>query len=205
LQRGPLAVPNTGGSPELPQTDEAHMLAWLKTHRDRQRTARSVYGSIVTQARRQAFYARWGVPDSVQGRFEMVVLHVALVHARLAAEDAAGRDLAQAVSEAFVVDMDDIMREMTFGDLTVPREVKRAAAALYDRHTAYLAALAEPDNISLQRAILAQMAYLGAGARLDAGELARYVREAAGGLAAQPSDAVLAGQLAWPEPADAGD
>ena len=48
-----------------------------------------------------------------------------------------------------MVDLDDAMREMTFGDLAVPREVKRAAAALFDRHRAYLAALGAADDMTL--------------------------------------------------------
>jgi hypothetical protein len=74
----------------------------------------------VTAARAHNFYAQWGVPDTVQGRFEMIALHVALALRRLDKEGAAGRRLGLALTEAFVVDMDDTMREMTFGDLAVP-------------------------------------------------------------------------------------
>ena len=118
------------------------MLTWLKSSRDRRQVARSLYGSSVTAARAHAFYAQWGVPDTLQGRFEMIALHVALVLGRLGAEGGTGRRLGVALTEAFVVDLDDGMRELTFGDLAVPREIKRAAAALFDRHAAYLAALA---------------------------------------------------------------
>ena len=69
------------------------MLAWLKTRRDRRQIARSLYGSIVTRAREPVFYARWGVPDTVQGRFEMIALHLVLVLRRLAAEGRPGRAL----------------------------------------------------------------------------------------------------------------
>jgi cytochrome b pre-mRNA-processing protein 3 len=128
----------------------------------------------------------------------MVVLHLALVLHRLAAEGEAGDRLAQALTEAFVVDLDDAMREMTFGDLAVPREVKRAAAALFDRHEAYRRALASPQDAVLAQAIAAELAYLGDG-RLDAPALAAYVRSAAAALAAQSSAEVLAGAPAWPQ------
>ena len=95
----------------------------------------------MTAAREPVFYAAWGVPDTVQGRFEMIALHLVLVLRRLAAEGERASAWRRALTEAFVVDLDDGMREMTFGDLAVPREVKRAAAALFDRHRAYLAAL----------------------------------------------------------------
>jgi len=177
------------------------MLAWLKKWRDRQQAARSFYGSIVTRARARIFYADWGVPDTLQGRFEMIVLHLALALRRLAAEGAVGRRLARALTEAFVVDMDDTMREMTLGDLAVPREVKRAAAALFDRHRAYLAALASPHDISLPEAIEAQMAYLDHGGRLEALRLSAYMRKIATALEAQPAAQILAGEPAWPQPA----
>ena len=143
------------------------MLAWLKNSRDRRQVARSLYGSSVTAARARVFYAEWGVPDTLQGRFEMIALHVALVLRRLGAEGGSGRRLGVALTEAFVADLDDGMRELTFGDLAVPREIKRAAAALFDRHTAYLAALAAPSDALLVAALEAQLAYLVPGGGLE--------------------------------------
>ena len=84
------------------------------------------------------------IPDTPQGRFEMVVLHVVLVVRRLTREGPAGARLARALNEAFIADMDDNMREMTFGDLRVPREIKQVTAALLDRHKAYSDALQDP-------------------------------------------------------------
>jgi len=176
------------------------MRAWLNDRRERRQTARSFYGSIVAQARVPTFYAEWGVPDTLQGRFELVALHLAVALRRLAAEGPKGRPLAQALTEAFATDMDDAMRELTFGDLAVPREVRRAAAALYDRHRAYGEALDRADMAKLAAAIGAQMAYLGA-AGLDTERLAHYVRGAAAAHEAQPAAEVLAGRLAWPQPA----
>ncbi len=177
------------------------MLDWLRKGGDRRHVARRLYGSSVTQARDQVFYAQWGVPDTLQGRFEMIVLHVALLLRRLAAEGEPARLLAVAINEAFVVDMDDNMRELTFADLRVPKEVKRAAAALFDRHAAYVAGLAGSDDMSLARAIEAQLGYLSSGAaRIDAPVLADYARRCAEALDAQPGDQILAGRLIWPPP-----
>src|SRR5262249_5093398 len=118
------------------------MLAWLKSGRERRQVARSLYGSEVTAAPAATFSADEGVPDAQGGRFEAPALHVGLLVKRLAAVSPPDRRLSVALTEAFVVDMDDSMRELTFGDLAVPREIKRATAALFDRHAAYLAALA---------------------------------------------------------------
>jgi cytochrome b pre-mRNA-processing protein 3 len=173
--------------------------AWLRKKRDRKRTARELYGSIVTQARHPGFYAALGLPDSAQGRFEAVLLHLVLVLERLARAGEAGRALAQALSERFIADMDDVMREMTFGDLAVPREVKRAAAALFDRHRVYLAALAGAGDADLPKALAGQLAYLSAGDRLDTLGLAGYMRHARVMLASLPDASLLSGALVWPQ------
>jgi cytochrome b pre-mRNA-processing protein 3 len=174
------------------------MLAWLKKNRARRQTARFLYGSIVTAARQREFYASWGAPDTVQGRFEMILVHLVLAQRRLSAEgDGAG--LARALSEAFVVDMDDQMREMTFGDLSVPREIACAAAALFDRWRAYVAALAGPEP-GLAEALAAQFAYLDPEAPIDTASLAGYMRRAAEAIGAQPAKEILAGRFAWPVP-----
>jgi len=174
------------------------MFAWFRSRRTRQQTARSLYGSIVSAARRRTFYASWGVPDTMQGRFEMIVLHLALAVRRLGSEGDAGSLLAQALIEAFVADMDDAMRELTFSDLAVPREIKRATAAVFDRHNAYLAALDGPRD-TLQQAIAAQLAYLEPP-DLEADSLADYMRRAVEMQSRQPGMQPLAGTIVWPDP-----
>jgi cytochrome b pre-mRNA-processing protein 3 len=154
----------------------------------------------VTQARCRGFYARWGVPDSPEGRFEMIALHLILVLRRLGDEAEPGRRLARALTEAFVIDIDDTLREMAVGDLAVPRHVKRAVAVLHDRYATYGAALdAAADRESLVTAVRARLSALPGAERLDAGSLAVYVADAARSLKQQPGDDVLAGRLAWPQ------
>jgi cytochrome b pre-mRNA-processing protein 3 len=176
------------------------MLAWLSRRSHRRRNARELYGSIVTQARVPTFYTAWGVPDTVEGRFEMLVVHVSVVLDRLSQEGREGATLARAVSEAFIADMDANMREMSFGDLAVPKEIKRTAAALFDRHGAYRGPLAARQPALLLRALEAQLAYLVPAGGLDAGGIAHYMLEAADGLGGQPGSALLAGRLGWSQP-----
>jgi len=177
------------------------MLGWLKSRRDRRQVARSLYGSSVTAARAAIFYAEWGVADTLQGRFEMLALHVALILGRLSRGAEPERRLGRALTEAFVVDMDDSMRELTFGDLAVPREIKRATAALFDRHAAYLAALAGTPDMSLSDALASQLAYLNRGKGLKPDRLSDYVERCAQALDAQPAAQILAGRIEWPDPA----
>jgi cytochrome b pre-mRNA-processing protein 3 len=175
------------------------MLAWLTLWRDRRRTARSLYGSIVTQARDSRFFTVCGVPDTTEGRFEMIVLHLAIVLDRLSGEGEAGRRLGQAVTEAFVVDVDDGLREMTVGDLAVPRHVKRAVAALHERFGLYRAALAAADDGPLTEALQARLAILSGGEGLNIGPLCAYMRQARHRLGLAPAAEVLAGRIDWPQ------
>jgi len=174
------------------------MLTRLRLWRDRHEKARSLYGSIVTQARSRGFYAHWGVPDTAEGRFEMIVLHLVMVLHRLGREGQAGQRLAQALTEAFAVDLDDNLREMTVGDLAVPRHVKRAVGALHERHVSYGAALAASDDGPLTAALHARLEAVGAGAGLEAGRFCTYIRQVSHRLDLLPGAEVLAGRIAWP-------
>ena len=178
------------------------MFAWLLRRSDRRRNARELYGSIVTQAREPSFYAAWGVPDTMAGRFEMIVVHLSVVLDRLQAEAgaAAGQAvaLARALTEAFVADMDANMREMTFGDLAVPKEVKRTAAALFDRHRAYRGPLQARQAAALAGILQVQLAYLAAEGRMDVGGLAHYMCAAADAIGRQTTGELMAAGPAWP-------
>jgi cytochrome b pre-mRNA-processing protein 3 len=101
-------------------------------HRDR---AGALYASVVAAARRPEFYAELGVPDTVDGRFDMIALHAYLVLRRLRGEPAA--EFAQAFFDAMFADMDRNLREMGAGDLGVGRRVKTMAKAFYGRIAAY--------------------------------------------------------------------
>ena len=127
----------------------------------------------------------------------MIVLHLAIVLERLEREPSTA-GLARALAESFVVDMDDGMRELTFGDLAVPREIKRAVAALYDRHRAYRAALVAPHKEAREAALALQLADLHRNRLLDVAALAAYMHRAAAALATQLGVHIAAGRLEWP-------
>jgi cytochrome b pre-mRNA-processing protein 3 len=144
--------------------------------------ATRVYGAIVAQARNPAFYASLGVPDTVTGRFEMVVLHVALVVGRLEGDET-GQRMAQDVFDLFCTDMDRSLRELGFGDLGVPHRMKKMTEAFYGRARAYRDALAAGDRVALAAAI-ARNALDGETATADA--LASYVIAASAALTDAP-------------------
>jgi cytochrome b pre-mRNA-processing protein 3 len=175
------------------------MLTRLRLWQDRHKKARFLYGSIVTQARSRGFYAHWGVPDTAEGRLEMIVLHLVMVLHRLREEGQAGQRLAQALTEAFAVDLDDNLREMTVGDLAVPRHVKRAVAALHERHVSYGAALVAGDDGPLVAALQTRLGTAGGGGALDAGRICAYMRLVRHRLDLLPGAEMLAGRVAWPQ------
>jgi cytochrome b pre-mRNA-processing protein 3 len=160
-------------------------------------TIAALYGTIVAQARAPAFYRIYGVPDTVGGRLEMIMLHAVLLLRRLEGEAPSIRALGQGLFDRFCRDMDDSMRELGVGDLAVPRRMRRIGEAFYGRQAAYRDALDATDDERLAAA-LQRNVFAGAAKRQPASELAAYVREAARRLAAQ--DGFERGQLAFPDP-----
>src|SRR3954453_14710566 len=111
-------------------------------------TIEAIYGTIVAQAREPLFYAGLGVPDTVNGRFDMVLLHLWMVLRRLRPV-AGGLALSQGLFDPFCADMDDNLREMGVGDLAVPKRMQKFGEAFYGRSIAYDAALAAgPDALA---------------------------------------------------------
>ena len=104
----------------------------LFRRRARSDTISTLYGTIVAQARLACFYREYGVPDTVNGRFDLLVLHLALVLDRLADEPQL-QELGQALFDHFCTDMDQNLREMGVGDLSVPKHMQRIGEAFYGR------------------------------------------------------------------------
>jgi cytochrome b pre-mRNA-processing protein 3 len=159
----------------------------------------ALYGMIVAQARAAAFYRNYDVPDTVNGRFEMVVLHTVLVLRRLQSEPEAVRALGQGIFDRFCADMDGSLREMGVGDLAVPDKMRKIGEAFYGRQSAYLAALEASDPGELIGA-LARNVFGAPEATLAAVRLATYVRTAADRLAGQDGQALGCAEITFPDP-----
>lgn len=111
------------------------------------------YTAIVKQARRQELYGDGMAPDSFDGRFDMMVLHVYLVLKRLKADGQARHGAGQVLFDLFFRDMDQAMREMGVGDLGVGKKVKKMAEAFYGRVHAYDTAFADTQDASLHETL----------------------------------------------------
>lgn len=111
--------------------------------------ARQVYLSLLEASRRPFLFGEQGAPDTVDGRFDMIVLHAVLVFRRLRSEGEAGKHFNQLVFDILFDDMDAGLREMGTGDLSVGKRIKEMGEAFYGRATAYEAALDAEDEESL--------------------------------------------------------
>ena len=156
---------------------------------------RRLYEQIVAAARHPVPYADWGVADSVDGRFDMIVLHLFLVLERLKGTHEPFR---QKLVDEFFADMDRSLREMGVGDVSVGKKVRKMAEAFYGRVAAYDEALAKsPDFLikALERNVFPNGQKDGAALRL-----ARYAIALRQSLAAQSTARIVAGEIVVPEP-----
>ena len=172
--------------------------------------ARTLYQQIVAQARQPAFYAGCGVPDTVDGRFDMIALHVYLLLHRFRDDHNRAGETAQRLFDTMFEDMDRGLREMGAGDLGVGRRVKAMARAFYGRIAAYDAALAQGEAAPAD----GEAALAGALRRnlyrdcdpgaAEVAALAFYVRRETAALADRPLDELLDGRVEFgpaPDPA----
>ncbi len=173
--------------------------------------ARGLYESVVAQAREPAFYRDLAVPDTVDGRFDLLVLHAYLVMRRLKSAPPPAAELSQTLFDLLFFDMDQSVRVSGVGDLKVGPKVTAMGRAFYGRVEAYDAALAEdaagagsggersrPEALcgALNRNLYRGVAVQAATLRAVAGYLHRQIAE----LDGQDDAALLAGRLRFAPP-----
>lgn len=158
--------------------------------------AEKLYAAIVAAARQPAFYRDLAVPDNIDGRFDMVTLHVFLVLDRLRSEGESVAALRQDLTDTFFADMDQSLRQMGVGDISVGKKVRKMAEAFFGRIGAYQTALGnDPDTL---QAALARNIYVGQP-EATAAALAAWVRQARTVLAAQSKENIIGGKLEFHE------
>jgi cytochrome b pre-mRNA-processing protein 3 len=195
-------------APDLPAARRGWRHLWLRfrragrAHNARRRVAEQLYRALVQQARSPVWYRELGVPDTPEGRFEMIALHAALVLRRLRREGLVGQALGQQLFDVMFADLDGSLRELGVSDLSVGKYVKRLAGNFYARLTALDKRLA--DVASERRALHAM---LRANVYHDAAPSDRQIAALAGALAAQDRELarqdggeLCSGVIAWIEP-----
>ncbi|MDB5492476.1 MAG: ubiquinol-cytochrome chaperone family protein [Micavibrio sp.] len=152
--------------------------------------AEKLYFGLVAQARNPVFYAGWQVPDTLDGRFDMVLLHVFAVIQHLRKHGKEGSKRAQALYDVMFVDMDRSVREMGIGDLGVKRHIRRMMTAFNGRMDAYAKGIEDPSMLegAIRRNVYAQV-----DGNIDTAPLKAYLL-----CCVQGEQAVMSGQMIWP-------
>lgn len=157
-----------------------------------------LYIALVEQARQPIFYERLAVPDTLDGRFDMILLHLYLITTRLKEESSPECALAiQQLTDIFFNDMDRSLREIGVGDMSVGKKVKKMANAYNGRLTAYGAAIGSPASLTdtLRRNVYGTIESTDNGAP----QLAAYVIATRSCLSDQPAVNLLSANITWPE------
>jgi cytochrome b pre-mRNA-processing protein 3 len=128
------------------------MINYLKNRRALKVRAKALYDRAEAQARQSVFYAEIGVPDTVDGRFEMICLHCFILMRRL--QRAGDKKLSQKLFDAFFRHMDLSLRELGVGDIGVPKHMKRMMQGFNGRANHYEAALQSDDFDELKNALV---------------------------------------------------
>lgn len=175
------------------------MFGFTRRARNRE-TVERLYAALMAAARRPALYRDLGVPDTQEGRFEMLALHAGPALRRLEAlgrdGEARAHDLARDLADAIFRHLDHVLREQGVGDLAVPKRMKRFAEHFYGRLAAYEAAA---DDAALAGA-LARNALGDAARTAEATALAAHWRATCAAMQSAPLADFLDAAPPWPEP-----
>ena len=159
-----------------------------------------LHGDIMAAVRQPVIYARWGVADTFEGRFEILSLMATLMVRRLAQLPAPAAEISQELTDHIFTEVDAAMREMGVGDLTVPKRIKKLASGFLGRRQVYDAALNAGSEAQFAEALSRNVYGLepAEGAQ-RAFPLARYAFAVDRALAAQPLESFIKGPLDLPK------
>lgn len=161
------------------------------------RAGDALYALAVAQARQPVFYARMGVADRIDARFELYTLHVLLLTLRLRDEGGErGADMAQDLFDTYVSALDHTLRELGVGDISVGKKMRKLGESVYGRMTAYEAPLRQGDRSALAAALARNVLESSDPATGDG--LADYALDSRAALATQTFAAVVTAP-AWAE------
>lgn len=160
--------------------------------------ADATYIALVAQSRNSFFYTDMAVPDTIDGRFEMIVLHLFLLQHRLLADAPATSEFARELGEAFIDDMDRSVREFGVADTGVGKRIKRMGRAYNGRMQVYANAL---EDATALRAALSRNLYgtVQEGDVRVLDHMADYVQRMVQHLRGVAPATIMAGDYAWPD------
>ena len=160
-----------------------------------------LYGAIVAQARLPAVYRGLEVPDTLEGRFVLLGLHLFAILNRLRAGGAESRDLAQSLMDRFTNDMETVLREQGVSDLKIPKTMRRLAGANLAQLQAYQEALGQGRQ-ALAAEVATALPMADDEARIVAGRLAAYVEAMVTSMETVSLASLREGEVAFPDPGE---
>lgn len=163
------------------------MILGLFRNRSRAAVLERLYKRVADAARRPEFFLDLEIPDTIEGRLEVLVLHLVLVLRRLRQLPPPAEDVAQDLVDLFFRGLDASLRETGVTDTGVPRRMRGLAEAFYGRARAYDGPLDRSDRAALAEALLRNVRPSERGA--DA--LADYVLASERGLAGADLERLL--------------
>lgn len=176
------------------------MFKFIKTRKETKQRAALLYEAILKQARQPFFYERHGVPDTVTGRFELVIIHSFLVWQRVQGEGAQGKHLAQALFDVMFRDLSYALRNIGVGDLAVPHHMKRMMRGYKGRVLAYRDSVEAVDK-TYEPLMTALRKNLFATVKDPAEENLKffvgYILGNIASLAGQDTSKCLSGDISW--------
>jgi cytochrome b pre-mRNA-processing protein 3 len=158
---------------------------------------RALFRGLQAQARQPALYVAAGVPDTVEGRFEAYVLHLVLLLHRLKGEGDHASETAQAVFDTYLKNLDEGLRDMGVGDLSVGKKMRKLGEAVYGRIKSYDQAFATLPDLAELEAVLRRTVYVGVDDP-PAAHLAAHVAQVMAALSAQSLNDILEARVDWP-------
>ena len=157
--------------------------------------AHKLYVEVVKQARQPVFYSELGVPDTPDGRFDMVLVHAYLLFRRMKDDHQQTAALAQAVFDLMFADMDQNLREMGLGDIGVSHRIKGMIKAFYGRVTVYDEGVAEDGDKRLKEALKRNLYRKSDPAEEQVTAMAQYIYQEIDNLSAQDNLEILKGDV----------
>ncbi len=171
---------------------------WLKRRKSIKTAAAGLYQAAVAQSRDPRFYTDLGVSDTMDGRFDLVALHVFIIMQRLSHLGRDGRALSQALFDHMFTNMDLTLREVGVGDMSVPKHMKRMMRAFNGRAHSYHAAINDNDQQSLELAVVRNIYRTPGGANPTAARMmAEYISQEVGWMMQQDYQSLAAGRVSF--------
>ena len=171
------------------------MFQWFKKQYETEGIGK-IYNIVVSQSRRPELFAEFSVADTLDGRFDLLSLHMCLILKRLKLEDNSHKQFSQSLFDFMFQDMDRSLREIGVGDLSVGKRVKEMGRAFLGRLEVYEAVI-KVNDISLEEALIRNVYRSDPLLSQNASKLAHYVRRVDAKLADIPIELLIRGEFTF--------